>query len=161
MQALGTQFNIELVSDTLRVTLIEGHLAVSPQRTRLLPLGGGAELRPIEMHAGQQLVARSEEPARLHTDVDLTEATGWQVGKLFFDDEPLASACERINRYAREQIIVHPSAAGIAISGVFRAGDSKAFVEALAAYFPLTVQRTRDGNLELIRRGAEDTSAVL
>lgn len=156
VQALGTEFNVELVSDTVLVTLIEGRVAVTAERAGLLPavLSTAPEAAPLEMRAGQQLVARRAKPASLRSNVNLERATAWQVGKLFFDNEPLASAAERVNRYAREQIEVDASAASVGISGVFNAGDAKAFVEAVTAYFPVSVARSGGRNVRLISRAS-------
>ena len=66
--------------------------------------------------------------------------------------EPLASAAERVNRYARQQIEVDPSVATVGISGVFNAGDADAFIEAVTAYFPVQVDQTKGAEIHLTAR---------
>ena len=65
---------------------------------------------------------------------------------LVFEDEPLARAVERMNRYSRIPLVAgDEAAADITISGVFEAGDAAAFVGALEAYFGLEAERRGDG----------------
>jgi transmembrane sensor len=175
--ALGTQFNVDLVAGSVFVTLIEGHVAVTgvdpkgdrhrgaeedrsvppppvagnPGPGETSPIGGTPE-GTIELTAGEGLRVRQDGRAVLVTSVDLDRVTAWQSGKLFFDNEPLASAAERVNRYARRQIEVDPSAAMVGISGVFNAGDAEAFIEAVTAYFPVTADQSNDARIHLTAR---------
>ena len=138
--ALGTQFNIELVAHSVLVTLIEGRVAVLPDEVPL------SDVSPrIDLTAGEGLQVRQDGKTLRLPRVDVAHATAWQNGKVFFDNEPLASAAERINRYASERILVDPSAAGIGISGVFNAGDARAFIEAVTAYFPVKAAQAEGG----------------
>jgi transmembrane sensor len=55
-----------------------------------------------------------------------------------FDDEPLSSVVERVNRYGGTQIVVADSKVGaMKISGVFNAGDVLGFVEIVTHYLPV------------------------
>ena len=146
--ALGTQFNVELVADDLLVTLIEGRVAVMPEAASL-------RVQPtaqIDLMAGEGLKVRQDGKRIRLPKVDVARVTAWQNGKLFFDNEPLASAAERINRYAREQIQVDASAADVTVSGVFNAGDARAFVEAITAYFPVKAEQAPGAALRLSAR---------
>jgi len=106
----------------------------------------------VELTAGEGLRIRQDGRAVLVANVDLDRATAWQSGKMFFDNEPLASAAERVNRYARRQIEVDPSVATVGISGVFNAGDPDAFVEAVTLYFPVKIDRTNESEIRLTAR---------
>jgi transmembrane sensor len=151
VQALGTQFNVELVSNTVLVTLIEGLVAVTPERE-----GGAPAAAPgpdaIEIRPGQQLIAAAAKPATVRANVDVAGTVAWQDGKLLLDNEPLESAVERMNRYSHERIVVHPSAAQIGVSGIFNAGDAHAFVEAVTTYFPVVERRLDDRSIQLEAR---------
>lgn len=163
--ALGTQFDVELVAGAVLVTLIEGHVAVAgvgsqveqeePQRTTRMHEGakaGGETGDIVELKAGEELRIRQDGRALLVANVDLDRATAWQSGKLFFDNEPLTSAAERVNRYTRRPITVDPSVAGVGISGVFNAGDADAFVEAVTAYFAVQIDRSDESEVRLTAR---------
>jgi transmembrane sensor len=145
--ALGTQFNIELVAHTVLVTLIEGRVTVLPDDVPF------SDVSPrIDLTAGEGVRVRQDGKTVRLPRVDVAHATAWQNGKVFFDSEPLASAAERINRYASEQILVDPSAANIDISGVFNAGDTRAFIEAVTAYFPVKAAQSGGAAVRLTAR---------
>jgi transmembrane sensor len=64
----------------------------------------------------------------------------WREGKLVFDDESLADAVARMNNYSQVKIVVEDAhARALKISGIFNAGDTPAFVEAVQSYFPVDV----------------------
>lgn len=156
--AHGTQFDVERVSGNVLVTLLEGRVAVTGIETGLGPAAArisvtngktmpSPEVKPpvppvIELTAGQGLQVRANGHATVVPKIDVQQATGWQDGRLFFDNEPLASAVERVNRYSKLQIEVSSSVANVTVSGVFTAGDANAFVEAISAYFPVQAERT-------------------
>ena len=145
--ALGTQFNIELVAHSVLVTLIEGRVAVLPGDVPW------SDVSPrIDLTAGEGVQVRQDGKTVRLPRVDVAHVTAWQSGKVFFDNEPLASAAERINRYASERILVDPSAANIGISGVFNAGDARAFIEAVTAYFPVKAAQTGGATVRLTAR---------
>jgi transmembrane sensor len=85
--------------------------------------------------------------------VSLDRASAWEAGQLVFEDEPLSAVAERVSRYAERKIVVDPSAGGMKISGVFRAGDVDTFVDAVTHYLPVTATRREDGDVALDRRG--------
>lgn len=163
--AHGTQFNVERVADTVLVTLLEGRVAVTGITTASRPAAKQATVTDgtsvpapeqktsatpvVELTAGQGLEVRANGSATLVPQVDVQRATAWQSGRLFFDNEPLASAAERMNRYSKLQIEVSPSVASLEVSGVFTAGDADAFVEAISTYFPVHVERTGGSGIQL------------
>lgn len=149
--ALGTQFDIELVSHTVLVTLIEGHVAVAGVPSETGP-GKSPKATTRELVAGEALHVGDDGHAVLLAHVDLARATAWETGQIFFDNEPLCSAVERVNRYSRKQIEVDESVGGVSVSGVFHAGDTNAFIEAVTAYFPVDVDRRTDSTIHLTLR---------
>jgi transmembrane sensor len=154
--AVGTQFNVEIAHESVIVTMIEGRVAVTDVGTQTpetkpasaesrAPTGADAISEPsmssIELRAGEELRIRPNGEAALVPHANLAHTMAWQAGKLFFDNEPLAIAAERVDRYARVRIEVDPSVAGLRVSGVFKEGDAAAFVEAVSAYFPVRARR--------------------
>jgi transmembrane sensor len=114
--ATGTAFNIDMAGPKVLVTLIEGHVLVLNENddTAAMPMHPGP--RAIELRAG----------------------TAWTIGQLMFDDEPLSSVVERVNRYGGTQIVIaDPRVGAMKISGVFNAGDALGFVEIVTQYLPL------------------------
>jgi len=128
--ALGTAFTVERQAEHVVVTLVEGRVAVSDD--------GAA---PTEMRPQQQLVLAPNTPPVLHQEVDVDRAMAWREGKLVFDDETLAGAAARMNNYSPLKVVVEGDAVrNLRISGIFKAGDTPAFVEAVKAYFPVDAQ---------------------
>jgi transmembrane sensor len=128
--ATGTAFSVEIVQKEVRVILYEGKVSV---------VGPGAVRTPLA--AGQELIAPIS-VAEVHVaPVDAARSSSWEIGQLEFVDEPLASAVERVNRYARDRLAVgDAAAANVRISGVFTAGDTRAFIEGVTAVSPLRAE---------------------
>ena len=62
----------------------------------------------------------------------------------------LSAAVAEMNRYSTTTIVVADAALDRhRVNGMFRTGHQASFVEALAAYFPLTVEREADGRIAL------------
>ena len=127
--ATGTEFSVEIVQRQVRVILYQGHVSVA----------GSAGRTP--MSAGQELTA-SISRAQVHIEpVDTARSLSWESGQLEFVDEPLAVAVDRVNRYTHKPISIgDTAAANLHISGVFVAGDARAFIEGITAVSPLTVE---------------------
>lgn len=164
--ALGTVFNVEYVDRQIRVTMLEGRVAVlpSPDSDDIASLtdstgptkrrldGGAAASRPIELGVGEQMHIVHDGRATVG-DADLDAATAWRRGKVIFHDLPLDQAVLRLNRYSRLQLeIDDPTLAALPVSGVFEAGNTGAFAEALESYLPLTADYSEPGSVRLRRR---------
>jgi transmembrane sensor len=133
--ALGTAFTVEHQGERVVVTLVEGRVAV----TETAPARGVAPPAK-ELAPQQQLVFAANAAPRVHEAVDVERAMAWREGKLVFDDESLADAVARVNNYSRVKIVVEDAPARVLkVSGIFNAGDTPAFVEAVQSYFPVEV----------------------
>lgn len=148
--ATGTSFSIELLPSQVRIVLYEGRVEVIDQpdknvrlaalhapTTKHIPVRTDASL---VLSPGKELIASTAgTPARVVT-ADLTRARAWESGQLSFEGEPLALAAERMNRYAKNRIVIRdPRIASYEISGVFASGDINAFVEGVTALYPIYV----------------------
>jgi transmembrane sensor len=142
--ATGTAFNIDMLEPEVRVTLIEGKVVILPRRTPALLARTPAGAKAIELHSGQQLVS-AVDAAPTIAPANLAETTAWQAGKIIFDDEPLAEAVQRVNRYSNRKVVVEGAAArATRVSGVFEAGDTAAFVGAVTYYLPVKAAQRSD-----------------
>ncbi|WP_293855679.1 FecR family protein [Steroidobacter sp.] len=146
--ALGTVFNVDLLEQELRVTLIEGKVMVLDQGARADP--GRVPARDIELAPGQQLkVAPAGKEEVILADVQ--RAIAWESGKLVFDDEPLAQIVTRVSRYSQQPVTVADAHTGaLRMSGVFEAGDVTTFVETVKDYLDVEIEQ-RDGGFLLKR----------
>ena len=71
----------------------------------------------------------------------LDKVTAWQRGQIAFDSTPLEAAIADMNRYNRVPIVLKSAevAKSIHISGIFRAGDSMNFAQALSKTYRLQI----------------------
>jgi transmembrane sensor len=169
--ATGTAFDVDLLGPKLLVTLLRGHVVVLPQSAPTMawlpaaPAAGpdsatvagadsraasiaGEAMQTIYLDPGEQLVMSSGGARISHVDVD--RVTAWERGEIVFDDEPLASVVQRMNRYGPRQIIVQDDrTASLRISGVFHEGDVDGFVSTLAAYLSVKAHERPDGDVVL------------
>jgi len=137
--ATGTAFSVEIVQRQVRVILYTGHVSVA---------GPGAA--PTPLSAGQELIAPISQGQVRTQPIDTARSLSWQNGQLEFVDEPLAAALERVNRYARRPLSAgDAAAANVRISGVFTAGDARAFIEGVTTVTPLRVEE-RNGQQVLL-----------
>lgn len=147
--AVGTEFNIDLVpAGAMAITLIEGRVSVADPQSTDIALAPRVR-RAIELMPAEQLwVATGGQVVRQRVDVDA--AIAWERGKLIFDDEPLVTALNRVNRYSKRRVIVADSAAAaVRISGVFNTGNLPAFVEGVTASLPVRSTEQADGTVVL------------
>jgi transmembrane sensor len=133
--ALGTVFDVEREPQSVVVTLLEGVVAVTTRER---------EPRPIELAALQELSMTDSGRVALR-QVDRDEALAWREGKLIFEDEPLRRVVARMNNYVTTPLVVEGKAADLRISGVFKAGDTVAFTDALGSYFGVEEEKKLDG----------------
>jgi len=137
--ATGTSFSVELLPRQVRVILYQGKVEVLEQaqdganRNLLAERADDAALTP-----GHELIASTAGPEVRIDDTDVERSLTWETGLLSFDGEPLALAVERMNRGARNKLVVGDAQiASYGISGVFAAGDVDAFVEGVSAIYPV------------------------
>lgn len=138
--ATGTAFNVEIVGDDVLVTLFEGEVVVTD--VAAMP---ARKLRP-----GQLLVASASHEPQIVDEVNIEKTNAWRDGKVFLEGDSLSVAVARINRYSRIKLsVADDSLAALRISGVFNAGDTEAFVEAVEAYFEVDARRMTSSSIEL------------
>lgn len=135
--ATGTAFNIDMAGPRVLVTLIEGHVVVLDENGAAQGIASPDWPKRIELKAGQQLSAGPAVPPEI-SQANLKQVTAWTIGQLMFDDEPLSSVVDRINRYSGTHIVISdPRVGAMKISGVFNAGDAAGFVEIVSHYLPV------------------------
>jgi transmembrane sensor len=154
--ATGTSFSVELLRRQVHVLLYEGHVEVleSPADAtkRFAKFSGNVSVRerPKPMQTspavdqslvpGRELITPLATQSAIVVTADLPLSLLWESGQLSFEDEALPSAVERMNRYARQKLVIaDKKTASLRVNGVFIAGDTGAFVEGLKALYPIQV----------------------
>lgn len=130
--ALGTRFDVSRTGEGARVNLIRGSVEVR--------LATPTAARAWRLSPGQAVSTTDPTPAP--RAVDMAAATSWTTGRLIFQATPLEQAVTEVNRYNKVKIILEVGAvARTPVSGAFDAGDTEAFVNAMAELNELSVQR--------------------
>ena len=145
--ATGTAFNIDMAGPKVLVTLIEGRVVVVDENDGSAT--ASATPHVVELRAGQQMTTGTAAAPEI-TPVNLQHVTAWTVGHIMFDDEPLSSVVERVNRYGGTQIVIaDPRVGAMKISGVFNTGDVLGFVEIVTHYLPVRAVSEGTGTIAL------------
>lgn len=143
--AMGTSFVVRRDPQQLTVTLMEGRVAVAPipaaraetpgnqLDSRLAP-AGKTVLTP-----GQRLTFVSRKPPMLD-EPPIEKVTAWRRGEVILDKTRLQDAAEEMNRYSAVKLVIDDAGvADIRVSGIFRAGDSARFAQAVGETYDLAV----------------------
>jgi transmembrane sensor len=158
VRAVGTSFVVRKDAQRVAVTLVEGKVLVSPvvpaltelvepiidppkaiEESTQLPASGGSGQGAIALAAGQRLTFSAGAPTRLDTP-SVEKATAWRRGQVILDDTPLQAAAAEMNRYNETKLVIEdPAARELLISGLFQAGDSSHFANAVAHAYGLNV----------------------
>jgi transmembrane sensor len=149
-------FVVEAGSST--VTAADGVIDVEQvgRQNRVEVLAGAADVRGRGQEQGEAVTLRAGESAAASVSgaiqkAALPLAADWTRGMLQFDGTPLADAVTLANRYSERHIILSGDLDALRVTGAFRAGDTVALAQALAAAFDLSIGRAPNGNLVLAR----------
>jgi transmembrane sensor len=84
---------------------------------------------------------------------NLGQAIAWENGEVVSENETLTTVVARINRYARNPVIIGDAETDeLRISGVFHTGDVDGFVSTIVEYLPVRAQKQADGTTLLTHR---------
>ncbi|EJM71213.1 FecR family protein [Pseudomonas sp. GM55] len=141
IRVTGTQFNVWMYEDQVKVNLIEGSVLVSSNDD--LP-GDGLRLGP----AMQASYRRGDFTPRISDTYDNDSSLAWRQGKLVLDDLALADALPLINRYLDKPLKVADSSTGsIHIGGIYNIKEINGLVKSLPRVLPVYLTRNDNGNL--------------
>lgn len=150
--AVGTAFSVRYgaiaagTSKELTVTLIEGQVNVRPAAEsavdaivpdRIISMKAGDRLRlDRDAHRTTKATPRVDRP-------NLEQVTAWKRNEVVFDAVTLPNAVAEMNRYSRTPIVLvdELSRSNLAVSGLFHAGDSFGFANAVAHLHGLHLKR--------------------
>jgi len=139
--ATGTEFSVEKLNTQLRVVLYEGHVAiVAPEKSSRKT----APKVEVTLDPGQSysLRAGGAQPDVYATDEN--DKGDWRNGILMFQNEPIADAVERVNRYASRPVRLEHVNRNLRISGIYKAGDVSAFMDGVSVVHGLRASTTQD-----------------
>lgn len=151
VEAIGTEFSIEVADGTLKLLVTEGIVAVAKsvslieeQRSEYVTLGAinagnrynivaSEEAEALKQNFNQQVIAVS--------DADIANDSAWVSGALVFNGDPLSMVVDKINKYSDKPLLIKDaSITDIKIGGRFNVGDLDAFLNLLEASFAVKVE---------------------
>ncbi len=161
IQAVGTEFNVEITSDhSIELVVTEGLVVVGLMKA---PLDTLPEDKPVELAPTSTLVAGGEEAIIRHVKdtlqkieteeietEDIAVKLSWRNGNIIFTGETLEEAVEEVERYtAVEFVFLDEDSKQEEIAGFFKAGDVEGLLAVLRAEFKISYQWVGDQRVEL------------
>ncbi|AMB86102.1 peptide ABC transporter substrate-binding protein [Pseudomonas agarici] len=135
----GTQFNVWMYDNQVRVTLLQGSVLVSSDTRQ----PGGYLLDPgMQAH----YKAGDYEPQINQTYAN-DASLAWRNGKLILDNLSLSDALPLINRYLSSPVLLaDPATGAIRIGGIYSTGEVEKLVTSLPKVLPVYLTQNKDGN---------------
>ncbi|OLF54114.1 FecR family protein [Pseudomonas chlororaphis] len=140
VRVTGTQFNVWMYEDQVRVTLLEGSVLVNSDSSRP---DGGFRLDP----GMQARYRRGDYQPQISQTYPGDSSLAWRQGKLVLDNLALGEALPLINRYLSTPVMLADSATGnIRVGGIYDITAVKSLVTSLPKVLPVYLTRNQDGN---------------
>lgn len=159
VRALGTAFNVRLGGGELDVLVAEGRVEVAaPQETRR-DRGITLVSDPTVLGASQRVSLSLETPhapgqVATLTRREIQQTLAWQHGLMTFQDQPLATIVEELNRLNPRQIVLMDEAiAALRFSGTIRSDNVDGFARLLQTSFGAEVTHRGGNEIRVRTRG--------
>ena len=150
--ALGTSFLVRRDERRVAVTLMEGKVVVSAVPLSVATPDDAGSAAPAQsarvsqpngesftMVPGERLIFVDGVFSQLDTP-SIDKTTAWRRGQVVLDDTPLAAAAVEMNRYNSVKLVIEDTQArDLLVNGLFQAGDSVSFANAVAQTYGLRV----------------------
>jgi len=155
VQAVGTEFNIEITSDQkIELVVLEGKVKVGVRESVASNFEAEANLLP---HGNKTLIAGetmmlgdSKEEIKEVSSEDIEVSLSWRSGNLVFRGEPLEEAVREVERYTSvEFVFLDENLKKIRVAGLFRAGDVEGLLATLRENFDIAYQFVDDQKVVL------------
>lgn len=146
---IGTRFAVRLDSEDVRVTVVEGKVAIAPSET-LNPRKIGRVARDLRMDLESDRIfvepgrqAELDVRGRLTTmrNVDASRELSWQEGKLVFDGVPLREVALELSRYGAVEVRVANEVPDHPVTGIIQIRATEKMVDLLSQVVPVTAVR--------------------
>lgn len=128
LQALGTRFNVRLLSGKTQVSVYEGAVEVTPKQIK-------HESLIIKQGKGTSFTENSFNPINT---LSATKAM-WQTGMLVADDMRLVDFISELNRYFKGTLQCDPNIANMKIAGAFPVTNTQKSLNMLVDTYPVTI----------------------
>ena len=149
VRVTGTQFNVWMYEDQVKVTLLEGSVLVTSNKKLS---GDGLRLEP----GMQARYKAGDYAAQISQTYANSPDLAWRNGKLVLDNLTLADALPLINRYLSTPFVLADRATGaLRVGGVFNTKEINSLVTSLPKVLPVYLTLSQDGKpvLNALPRG--------
>lgn len=154
--ALGTKFSVESFAGAdFAVTVTEGKVLVTSILTGGAQQSSASAISQINLGVGESIRVKKSVPLteRAIEKVDLSKILPWRIGKLLFEEKPLADVVTDFNRYnERVIVIVDPSLNDLLISGYFDAHDPDGFLNVIEKLIAVRVVSVSENEIRLLKK---------
>ncbi|HWW81545.1 MAG TPA: FecR domain-containing protein [Steroidobacteraceae bacterium] len=131
VRAIGTEFDVYQKSGGTVVTVVEGRVAIAPDRAGSVFASAGEQFIVT-----QQRIQKDEHPS-------IAGATAWTQRQIIFESASLSAVAEEFNRYNKRQLVLQdPGIDTFHISGVFSSTDPASLIRFLRSRPGLTIVET-------------------
>ena len=154
VRAVGTQFNVRRLAQTIEVMVMDGRVAIGSPDALANPAMQLPRSAPLLQAGSIAIAAPSGLVIREVGEAEAGRRLAWQVGMLSFDGQTLAEVIEEFGRYDRRQVVIDPKLASLRIGGQFRASNLNGFVSVLERRFKVQVSIAAD---RIVLRSTEPT----
>lgn len=142
---VGTRFSVRHTASGLDagqtvVSVEEGRVRVA----RAAEAGDGTRpaAQPVDLRAGQMVVADADGRIGLPVEVPPAAIAPWRDGRISFDRTPLAQALAEFERYGQTGLVVRdPAVAALPVGGSYGLDQLQRFAEALPQVLPVRLVR--------------------
>ena len=149
VRVTGTQFNVWMYEDQVKVTLLEGSVLVTSNKKLS---GDGLRLEP----GMQARYKAGDYAAQISQTYANSPDLAWRNGKLVLDNLTLADALPLINRYLSTPLVLADRATGaLRVGGVFNTKEINSLATSLPKVLPVYLTLSQDGKpvLNALPRG--------
>jgi transmembrane sensor len=148
--AVGTAFNINIVSNAVELLVTEGVVKVDPAFGQPGDKSTAYD-NWLQIRAGQRLKIDGASRILIRSEAGTTPSRTWQDGRLEYRDEPLEAVIQDVNRYAARPIrLAEPSLGKLTYTGTVLLNSADSWVYGLIGAFPVAV-REQNGSVVLTR----------
>jgi transmembrane sensor len=132
VRAVGTEFNVNGLSERTVVTVVEGKVRLS----------GPARLQNASVSKGQQASIDRHGQVEMQADADVAASTGWLQHRLIYQGSRLGEVVEEFNRHNRVPIVLADRRlTDMRINAIFRTTDSASLLQFLGGLEGVRVER--------------------
>jgi transmembrane sensor len=160
-RAVGTAFSVAVASDSVKMLVTEGRVAVARDASQVLPPAVGedgiARTAAVSVGVGERVVIDvTKTPTTATPEVIATtlseraEMLAWRTPHLEFNEMKLAQVVDLLRQHSGARINLGSARLdGLEISGVLRADNVEPLLQMLEANYHINAVRNADGSITL------------